>query len=405
MKLYLVGGAVRDRLLGREAKDKDFLAVGATEADIMQRWPSAQCVGKAFPVYLVPDVGEVALARRETKTGRGHQGFSVEFGPEVTLEQDLSRRDLTINAMAIDENGDLHDPFNGAQDLTNRMLRHTSAAFSDDPLRIYRLARFAAQLGFDVAGETVELCKNMPRDEIAGESRERVRVEFLRAMASAQPHRFIELLRDTWNLDIHFGELADLAGVPAGPPQHHGEGDALTHTLMVLREAARLSQDVNVRVAALLHDLGKAKTAPELLPRHLGHEDAGTEPIMALCERLGLPKQLRSACCLASAEHLNVHRFAEMRNTRKVDIIIAADRGILKAEGLADVAEADGLGRIPAKNSNGPALLRSLAKVVRETAIGEIPESLVGPDIGLHIRARRAAAITRALGSEVEHGA
>ncbi len=407
VKLYLVGGAVRDQILGRESKDQDFLAVGATESDVETRWPSAQRVGKAFPVYLVPDLGEVSLARREKKTAPGHQGFAVEFGPEVTLEEDLLRRDLTINAMARDEGGNLHDPLGGRFDLAAQLLRHVSPAFADDPLRIYRLARFSAQLGFSVAQKTIALCRAIPRDEIAGLSRERVRVEFLRAMAGEHPHRFVEVLWDIGSLDIHFSELADLAKVPAGPEKHHSEGDALTHTLMVLREAAKLSQDVNVRVAALLHDLGKAKTAPELLPRHLGHEDAGVEPIMALCERLQLSRNLRSAACLASSEHLNINRFAELRNPRKVDIIVAADRGILKAEGLADVAEADALGRIPLGTTEGPALLRRLAAVVRSAEIGTIPESLVGENIGLHIRARRAAAISRVLGSDSEatHGA
>lgn len=404
MRLYLVGGAVRDMLLDRPIKDRDYVLVGGTEADVMARWPTAKRVGKAFPVYLVDDViggvvGEVALARRERKTGPRHQDFAVEFGPEVTIEEDLSRRDLRINAIALAVDGEyavLHglvDPFGGGVDLDFHRLRHVSDAFIDDPLRVYRLARFAAELDFKVADETVALCRQMPKHELAGLPRDRVRVEFLKAMSSRHPHRFIEVLRDVGHIDVHFEELAALSNVPAGPPHHHGEGDALTHTIMVLQEAARLSDSVYVRIAALLHDLGKALTPTELLPRHHGHEDAGEVPVEIFCERLGLGKEYRNAAVLACREHLNVHRFEELKNTRKVDVIVTADRTMLKAEGLAAVAEADGLGRIPSKTSGGPALLRELALVVRNCNIGAIPESLVGADIGLHIRAVRASAI------------
>jgi len=405
-KLYLVGGAVRDMLLRRPQKDRDYLYIGAAEADVMSRWPTAQRVGQAFPVFLVDDpassiVGEVALARRERKIGPGHSGFAVEFGPEVSLTDDLKRRDLTINAMALDlDDNALVDYYDGVSDLNAKTLRHTSEAFVEDPLRIYRLARFAAELGFVVADETMELCRNMPRHEIAGLSRERVRVEMLKALASPQPQRFFEVLRATSMLDVHFDEVAVLSSVPAGPPQHHGEGDAFVHTMMVLSEASKLSTSPYVRFAALCHDLGKALTDPLLLPRHLGHEDAGQVPVEVLCARLGLGKDYVRAALLGCTEHLNVHRFAEMKSTRKVDVIMAADRTQLKAEGLADVAEADGLGRVPSKSSEGPALLRQLAPVVRDAEIGAIPESLVGADIGLHIRAVRAAAIAKHMRGE-----
>jgi len=381
--------------------------VGATEDDVMTRWPMAQRVGQTFPVFLINDpdsgiVGEVALARRERKTGPGHSGFAVEFGPEVTLAEDLKRRDLTINAMALDLGDNaLIDYYGGLADLNAKRLRHTSDAFTEDPLRVYRLARFAAELGFVVADETIELCRNMPKHEIAGLSRERVRVEMLRALASPQPQRFFEVLQAAQQLDVHFDEVAALSSVPAGPPQHHGEGDAFVHTMMVLSEAAKLSSSPYVRFAALCHDLGKALTDRQLLPRHLGHEDAGQVPVEVLCARLGFGKDYVRAALLGCTEHLNVHRFAEMKNTRKVDVIMAADRTMLKAEGLADVAEADGLGRVPSKPSGGPALLRRLAPIVRNAEIGVIPESLVGADIGLHIRAVRATAIAKHMKGEV----
>jgi tRNA nucleotidyltransferase (CCA-adding enzyme) len=270
-QLYLVGGAVRDTLLQRPVKDRDYVLVGGTEADIIARWSSAKCVGKAFPVYLIDGVGEVALARRERKTGPRHQDFAVEFGPEVTLEEDLSRRDLTINAMAIGDNGQVVDPFGGIADLAARRLRHVSDAFADDVLRLYRLARFAAELEFNIDDGTMSICRDLPKHELLALPRDRVRTEFLRALAAQRPDRFISVLRVCDQLDVHFEEIAALANVPAGPPQHHGEGDALVHTCMVLREAAKLSSSVYVRFAALLHDLGKALTPPELLPRHHGH--------------------------------------------------------------------------------------------------------------------------------------
>ncbi len=297
--------------------------------------------------------------------------------------------------MALEDDKYLIDYYGGLDLLNAKRLRHTSEAFTEDPLRIYRLARFAAELGFVVADKTLELCRNMPKHEIAGLSRERVRVEMLGALASPQPQRFFEVLRAVDHLDVHFDEVAALSSVPAGPPQHHGEGDAFVHTMMVLSEAAKLSSSLYVRFAALCHDFGKTLTDRQLLPRHLGHEDAGQVPVEVLCARLGLGKDYVRAALLGCTEHLNVHRFAEMKNTRKVDVIMAADRAMLKAEGLADVAEADGLGRVPSKSSDGPALLRRLAPIVRDAEIGPIPESLVGADIGLHIRAVRAAAIAK----------
>lgn len=388
-QLYLVGGAVRDTLLQRPVKDRDYVLVGGTGADVITRWPSAKRVGKAFPVYLVDGVGEVALARRERKTGPRHQDFAVEFGPEVALEEDLSRRDLTINAMAIGDDGQVIDPFGGIADLAARRLRHVSDAFADDVLRLYRLARFAAELEFDIDDGTMTICQGLPKHELLALPRDRVRTEFLKALAAQRPDRFIDVLRVCDQLDVHFEEIAALANVPAGPPQHHGEGDALVHTCMVLCEAAKLSSSVYVRFAALLHDLGKALTPPELLPRHHGHEDGGVIPIEVFCSRLGLGKDYRNAAVLASTEHLNVHYIRKLRYVKMLDVVLGADRTILKAEGLADVAEADALGRLPKKRGDGPDLLREIARVVRTFEVPSVPESLVGAEIGLYIRAER----------------
>jgi tRNA nucleotidyltransferase (CCA-adding enzyme) len=392
-QIYLVGGAVRDTLLQRPVKDCDYVLVGGTEADIIAKWPSAKRVGKAFPVYLVEGVGEVALARRERKTGPRHQDFAVEFGPEVTLEEDLSRRDFTINAMAIGDDGQVVDPFGGIADLAARRLRHVSDAFADDVLRLYRLARFAAELEFDIDDGTMSICRGLPKHELLALPRDRVRIEFLKALAAQRPDRFINVLRVCDQLDVHFEEIAALANVSAGPPQHHGEGDALVHTCMVLREAAKLSSSVYVRFAALLHDLGKALTPPELLPRHHGHEDGGVTPIEVFCSRLGFGKDYRNAAVLASIEHLNVHRFRERRYVNMVDTVLAADRTVLKAEGLADVAEADALGRTPGRRGDGPALLRDVAGVVRSVEVTTVPGSLVGAEIGLYLRAERGRVV------------
>lgn len=311
----------------------------------------------------------------------------------MTLEEDLSRRDLTINTMAIGDDGQVIDPFGGIADLAARRLRHVSDAFADDVLRLYRLARFAAELEFGIDDGTMATCRGLPKHELLALPRDRVRTEFLKALAAQRPDRFIDVLRVCDQLDVHFEEIAALANVPAGPPQHHGEGDALVHTCMVLCEAAKLSSSVYVRFAALLHDLGKALTPPELLPRHHGHEDGGVIPIEVFCSRLGLGKDYRNAAVLASTEHLNVHRFRERRYVNMVDMVLAADRTILKAEGLADVAEADALGRTPGRRGDGPALLRDVAGVVRSVGVTAVPESLVGAEIGLYIRAERGSVV------------
>lgn len=397
MKLYLVGGAVRDKLLGKTPKDMDYVLVGGTEEHLLTMFPEAKKVGSGFPVYLT-NIGQVALARREKKIGIGYEGFSVDFGPEVTLEEDLKRRDLTINAMAMDvETEEVIDPYGGRIDLDSELLRHVSSAFRDDPLRVYRLARFSATLDFSIDGETMDMARSISEAEIVSLSKkmDRVRGEFLTAMAGISPHQFIRALDNIGILHIHFPEIAALKGVPAGPDKYHSEGDALMHTLMVLKETCKLTTDINIRVAALFHDLGKAKTPPEKWPFHHDHEELGVEPIEGICQRLRLSKDILRCSTVASREHLNVHRFGGLRPTRKVDVIEAADKTVMKAEGLAIIAKADGLGRIPSKHSSGATLLEILAPVVRTAEIGPIPESLKGEHIGLHIRARKASAIRK----------
>ena len=409
MRLYMVGGAVRDKLLGREPKDRDYVAVGMTPDDVLRLFPEAQLVGKSFPVYLVPGLGEVALARVERATGLGHADFAVRFDPTVTLEEDLARRDLTINAMALPHDpatgataglDELVDPHGGRRDLAAGLLRHVSEAFDEDALRVHRVARFAAQYDFTVAKETIERMRGIERSRLEALSGERVGCEFRRAMAAPHPARFVEVLHEAGQLGVHFPELAALADVPAGPPLHHNEGDSLTHTLMVVREARRLGGGELEVTAALLHDLGKGTSPREEWPSHRLHESRGVPLVEGLCERLRLPTEVRAAAVLTCAEHLRVHRFLEMGHGKQVDLVLRADATAIRAEGLALVAEADARGRaVERPHVEGAAALRSAALVARSIHYRDlkVPPALKGREIGLFIRRARAQAVGRAL--------
>src|SRR5262245_19398048 len=285
MQVYLVGGAVRDRLPGREVKERDWVVVGATPAELERA--GYLPVGRDFPVFLHPQTREEhALARLERKVGPGYRGFTTEFSPGVTLEDDLKRRDLTINAMAEDDAGRVIDPYGGQRDLDARTLRHVSDAFTEDPVRILRVARFAARyapLGFRVADETMALMKRMVDDgEAAALVAERVWAETEKALKEDRPDVFIQVLRDCGALAVVYPEIDALFGVPQ-PEKWHPEVDTGIHQLLALREAVRLGGGVAARFAVLMHDLGKALTPAETLPSHHGHEGAGVEPVEALC--------------------------------------------------------------------------------------------------------------------------
>ena len=315
LECYLVGGAVRDALLKEAAGDRDWVVIGASPEDMLER--GFRAVGKDFPVFLHPVSGEeYALARRERKTGPGYTGFTTETGSDVTLEEDLSRRDLTVNAMAQDPDGGLIDPFGGAQDLNNGILRHVSDAFVEDPLRVLRVARFAARYagrGFAVAPETVDLMRRISASgELASLVPERVWQETCRALGEADPSEFIRVLQRCDALDIIIPEIAALQGVLQNG-EHHPEGDAFVHTLMVLDAATKISQQKEVRFAALVHDLGKAKTPQNEWPRHIKHEHRGITIVNALCDRLRVPSDYRELAVLVTREHLLMHRLAELR--------------------------------------------------------------------------------------------
>lgn len=316
MKTYLVGGAVRDALLGKTAKDADYLVVGATPEQMLAQGFVA--VGKDFPVFLHPTTKqEYALARLERKQGHGYTGFACYFAPDVTLEQDLLRRDLTINAMARDvDSGELYDPYGGQSDLQQKLLRHVSAAFSEDPLRVLRVARFYARfasLGFTVAPQTLQLMQQISESgELQHLAAERVWQETARALLEGSPAAYFELLQQCGALKVLMPELDMLWGVP-NPPRWHPEVDTGIHTMLVLQQAALLSDRLDVRFAALCHDFGKGVTDPALWPAHHGHEHSGLAVIDAFCQRLRVPNDCRDLALLACEYHQLVHKAFELR--------------------------------------------------------------------------------------------
>ncbi|MFQ5548483.1 MAG: multifunctional CCA addition/repair protein [Woeseia sp.] len=349
MDIYLVGGAVRDERLGLPVKERDWCVVGATPDDLLAQ--GYRRVGKDFPVFLHPDTKEeYALARTERKTGAGYHGFEFHASPEVTLREDLRRRDLTINAMAKDAGGDLIDPFDGAGDLKNRVLRHVSKAFSEDPVRILRAARFRARfagLGFELASETLDL---MARMVAGGEAdalqADRVWQETEAALAGPDPHLFFQVLRDCGALAVVFPEVDALFGVPQ-PSEWHPEIDCGVHAMMVLEQAAKLSDEIDVRFAALVHDLGKAVTDPKHLPRHPGHEQRSTDLIDAMSERLPVPRTCRELGALVARNHAHSHRAFELRPSTVLKLFrnVDAFRRPKRFQKFLLACEADARGR------------------------------------------------------------
>lgn len=325
MQRYLVGGAVRDTLLGYPFHERDWVVVGATPQKMLEL--GYQQVGKDFPVFLHPQTKEEhALARTERKSGKGYTGFDVYAAPDVTLEQDLLRRDLTINAIAQADDGTLVDPFGGAKDIAAKVLRHVSNAFAEDPLRVLRVARFYARyahLGFTVADETITLMAQLS-EELTTLSPERVWQETAKALSEATPQAYFELLKQTGALEVLMPELACLWGVPQ-PPKWHPEIDTGVHCMMVLRQAALISQRLDIRFAALVHDLGKGLTDPALWPAHHGHEHSGLKPIQELCQRLRVPNECRDLALLVCEFHQLVHRAQELKSSTVLKLFDAID--------------------------------------------------------------------------------
>ncbi len=310
MQVYLVGGAVRDALLDIPVKDRDWVVVGATPETLLAL--GCKQVGVDFPVFLHPETQEeYALARTERKSGRGYHGFEVNASPDVTLEEDLLRRDLTINAMALSQTGELIDPYGGKLDLSARLLRHVSPAFTEDPLRVLRVARFMAQLAdfnFTLAEETRQLLRDMVvQGELADLVPERVWLEVSKALMTSRPSLFFECLREVGALAELFPELDKLFDVPQSPI-HHPEGDAGTHTMMVVDAAARISDNLDIRFAALVHDLGKGLTHSSFWPKHPGHEQSGLELVNRWCQLYRVPKHTQQLALRATEWHGVIHR-------------------------------------------------------------------------------------------------
>ena len=358
MQTYLVGGAVRDQLLQRPVKDNDWVVVGATPDDMIKL--GYEQVGADFPVFLHPKTKEeYALARTERKSGKGYQGFVCDFSSDVTLEDDLLRRDLTINAMAQDENGQITDPFHGQRDLKEKWLRHVSPAFQEDPLRVLRVARFCARfahLGFRVADETMELMKAMVSDnELDHLVAERVWTETQRALSEISPDVYFRVLRECGALKVWFPELDILFGIPQ-PEKHHPEIDTGEHALLCLKAAQSLSDQTAVRWAALIHDLGKGRTPEEEWPRHIGHEKKGLSPIKQLCNRLKAPNDAKTLALLSSEFHTHVHRAFELRPDTLLKLFDQLDawRRPERFEDFLLVCIADARGRTGLEDSEYP---------------------------------------------------
>jgi len=404
MKTYLVGGAVRDKLLGLPVQDRDHVVVGGTPDEMVAQ--GFKPVGADFPVFLHPVTKEeYALARTERKSGHGYKGFKVYAAPDVTLEDDLKRRDLTINAMAEDEQGKLVDPFGGAEDLRNGVLRHVSPAFAEDPVRILRVARFAARYakwGFHVAHGTNQLMRQMVESgEVDHLVAERVWTELERALGEDKPSRFFEVLRGCGALARLFPEIDALFGVPQ-PEKHHPEVDTGVHIMLVLDAAAKLSPDTRVRFAALMHDLGKGNTPREEWPQHIGHEERGTGLVKNFCQRFRAPNEHRDLALIAARFHAHCHKIAELRPATVVDTLEAMDafRRPERVDMFVTACEADFRGRHGSEEKPYPqaGLFRSVFSAARAVDTSAIAAGGgQGPDIGARIREARIAAVRQVL--------
>ena len=404
MHVYLVGGAVRDKLLGLKPVEHDWVVVGATPVDLESQ--GYICVGKDFPVFLHPVTrDEYALARTERKVAPGYTGFEFHVTPDVTLEQDLLRRDLTINAIAENENGELIDPYNGQSDIKNRILRHVSSAFSEDPVRVLRVARFAAKLapmGFTIADETIALMRALVQNgELNALVPERIWKEMERALATTHPQRFFEVLRQCQALTVLIPEIDRLFGVPQSE-KHHPEIDTGIHTMMVLEQSARLSQDTQVRFAALLHDLGKGTTPKEQWPKHIEHEARGVQLVDDVCDRIRIPKAYRDIARVVTKYHLFYHRANELRPKSFLKLFKAIDafRRPERLEQFILACEADARGRTGYENKTFPQsdLFRKLFGAANAVQVKDfINLSLNGEQIGQQLSEYRTKAIDQVL--------
>lgn len=401
MKTYLVGGAVRDELLGIPAHERDWVVVGATAETMLEA--GFQPVGRDFPVFLHPQTKEeYALARQERKSGKGYTGFTCISDPTVTLEQDLLRRDLTINSIARDDDGHLVDPYGGTNDLQARILRHVSPAFGEDPLRVLRVARFAARfhtMGFSIAEETIELMRTMSASgELSDLVPERVWKETEKALLTESPQVYFQVLRACNALEVLFPELDALFGIPQ-TEKYHPEIDTGIHTLMVLEQASRLSTSITVRFAALTHDLGKGITPKAEWPRHIGHEFKGKALVKDLCRRLRIPTDCAELALLTCEQHLNCHRALELKPATVQKLFKTLDlyRRPERLEAFLLACEADARGKKGFEETPYPQKAYLTACFAAASAIQARnldTEGLTGKEIGEKVELQRISAIT-----------
>ena len=405
MRTYIVGGAVRDALLGLPVNDRDWVVVGATPHEMIAA--GYLPVGKDFPVFLHPQTREEhALARTERKTARGYHGFAFHAEPDVTLEQDLARRDLTINAMAQDEHGLVIDPYGGRADLQARILRHVTEAFREDPVRILRVARFAARFtAFSLAPETLTLMREMvAAGEVDALVPERVWQELARGLMEERPSRMFQVLRECGALERLLPEVERLWGVPQRP-EYHPEIDTGLHLMMVLDMSARLAAPLPVRFACLTHDLGKGTTPPDILPRHIGHEERSARLLRRVCERLRLPVECRELADVVAREHGNIHRSGDFAAAAIVRLLERCDafRKPQRFDAVLLACECDARGRLGLEETPYPQrqrLLRALAAAqavdTRAIAASAQQQGIAGPRIGELIHEARVQAVAQA---------
>lgn len=388
MQVYLVGGAVRDHLLGHPYHEKDYVVVGATPEQLLAE--GYQPVGKDFPVFLHPETKEeYALARTERKSGVGYHGFQFFTDTSVKLEDDLIRRDLTINAMAMDETGTVYDPYGGQQDLQHKILRHVSDAFTEDPLRVLRVARFAARYasyGFKVAEETLQLMRKIAQSgELSALTPERVWKETSRALMEDHADVYFQILKDCDALEALFPEINALFGVPQRP-EYHPEIDCGIHTLMALKQACLANYALEVRFAVLVHDLGKALTPVDELPRHIMHEERGIPPVTQICDRLKVPTALKNLALIVCKEHLKCHQVKNLkpgtlwRLLQRLDVLRRPE----KVEAFVQACECDAKGRLGLEQRPYPQAQYMLdaMQIVRNIRAQDLPEHVSGPEIG-----------------------
>jgi tRNA nucleotidyltransferase (CCA-adding enzyme) len=407
MKIYIVGGAVRDELLGRHSADRDYVVVGATPAEMQAK--GFRPVGKDFPVFLHPVTQEeYALARTERKTGHGYHGFTFHAAPDVSLEEDLARRDLTINAMARGPDGELVDPCYGARDLKAKTLRHVGPAFAEDPVRVLRIARFAARFSdFSIAPETLALMRQMVASgEVDHLVAERVWQELAKGLMEDRPSRMFEVLRECGALARLLPEVDALFGVPQRP-EYHPEVDTGIHTLMVVDQSARLHGSLPVRFAALTHDLGKARTPADILPRHHGHEERSYRLVEKLCARLRIPNDCRDLALLTARYHGNIHRSVELRPGTIVELFEKTDalRRPERFQQLLLACECDHRGRLGREDLpyDSPQRLNIALAAVNAVEAGKIAAACEEKQkIPERIHAARVAAVKRVLNDAAE---